>query len=286
LISLESHKVRARGRIGHSRWVILFPLLAFACTGARGAGIDDYFRQDAVRLPEPTVVSDMNGPTLKCRRGGATYAFLDTLAARMPLDEDEELLQTIPWLRYEDPCVRQIALTAVARKIGFDMNRLGVPGMHDPEHHYYYQIIVALKAYLDEKHVPYDPKAFDGMLVDVDANTLSFYLSGNWEQADERRRNWLDSVQVGYDMIYISRRKARGPDPNWDHTNICKVEKVRTSKQGQYLISCEWDQQLAGARLSKKVVPAQKSYVVWPVTKDVMWFNQVGFSSLKFRRVK
>jgi len=227
----------------------------------------------------------MNGIVLKCRRGGATYAFLNTLAARVPLDEDGELLQAIPWLKHEDPCVRQIALTAVGRKIGFDTSRLGVPGMHDPEHYYYHQVILALKAYLDDRNVQYDPKAFQDMLVDVDERTFSSYLTGNWEQADKKGWNWLDSLQVGHDMIYISRRKVRS-DPDWDHTNICKIEKVRESDQRQYLISCEWDRQLADGRLSRKVIPSQFSYVVWPVANDVMWLQQVGRSWLKFRRVK
>jgi hypothetical protein len=261
-------------------------MLAFACSSARGAGIDDYFRQYAVKLPEPTAIGDMNGITLKCARGGATYAFLNTLAARVPLDEDEELLQAIPWLKHDDACIRQIALTAVALKIGFDTNRLAVPGMHDPEHHYYHQIILALKSYLDERHLPYDPKAFEGMLVDVDDKRFSSYLAGNWDQADKKGWNWLNSVEVKDDMIHISRKKVR-PDPDWDHTNTSQIKNVRINEQRQYVISCEWDQQsIANGLVSRKTSPSQLSYVVWPVTNDVMWLREGDGPWKKFRRIK
>jgi hypothetical protein len=257
-------------------------ILAFAYTSARGAGIDDYFRQYAVRLPEPTTIGDMNGISLKCARGGATYAFLNTLAARVPLDEDEELLQAIPWLKHEDPCIRQIALTAVARKVGFDTNRLAVPGMHDPEHHYYHQIILALRSYLDERHVPYDPKAFEGMLVDMDDKAFSSYLVGNWEQADKKGWNLLDSLEVKDDMFYLSRRRVR-PHPKWyDHTKTSKIKEVH-AKQRQYVVSCEWSQEsFANGFVSNKIVPSHVSYMVWPVTNDVMWLKQGGGSWKKF----
>jgi hypothetical protein len=123
------------------------------------------------------------------------------------------------------------------------------------------------------------------MLVDVNDKSFSSYLSGNWEQADKKGWNWLDSVEVKDDMIHISRRKVR-PDPDWDHTYINKIEKVRVSDQRQYLISCEWDQQSTVHGLSRKVVPSQFSYVVWPITNDVMWLKQVGRHWLKFTRVK
>jgi hypothetical protein len=265
---------------------IVVLILAFAYNSAHYAGIDDYFRQYAVKLPEPTAIGDMNGISLKCARGGATYAFLNTLAARVPLDEDEELRQAIPWLKHEDPCIRQIAVTAVARKIGFDTNRLAVPGMHDPEHHYYHQIILALRSYLDERHVPYDPKAFEGMLVDVDDERFSSYLVGNWEQADKKGWNLLDSVEVKDGIFYLSRRKVR-PHPNWyDHTNTSKIKDVRTNMQRQYVISCEWSQEsLANGFVSNKIVPSHVSYMVWPVTNHVMWLKEGDGSWKKFRRV-
>ncbi|WP_410971676.1 hypothetical protein, partial [Salmonella sp. SAL4437] len=77
------------------------------------------------------------------------YTLLEGAGSRLPLDDEEDLLQAISWLKHGDPCIRQIAAAAITQRIGFDTQRLGLPGMHDPEHFYNYQIVLALKAYLD-----------------------------------------------------------------------------------------------------------------------------------------
>jgi hypothetical protein len=81
---------------------MLVLLLTFINTCADGADIDAYFRQYAIRLPDPATASEFNGIALKCTSGEATYALLDACARKIPLDKDEDLLKAIPWLKHED----------------------------------------------------------------------------------------------------------------------------------------------------------------------------------------
>ena len=126
-----------------------FVLLAFVQTVACAGEMDVLLRLYAEELPQPATLSEGNGVALVCaKHGWVPYTLLAGAGSRLPLDEGEDLLEAIPWLKHGDPCIRQSAVEAITRRIGFDTQRLAVPGMHDPELFCNYQIVLAFKAYL------------------------------------------------------------------------------------------------------------------------------------------
>jgi hypothetical protein len=263
-----------------------FILLAFVQTVACGCEMDVLLRLYAEKLPQPATLSEGNGVSLICaKHGWVPYTLLAGAGSRLPLDDDEDLLKPIRWLKHGDPCIRQIAVDAIAQRIGFDTQRLAVPGMHDPEHFYNYQIVLALKAYLDQRNIKYDPIVFERMLVDVSTKPLSSYLTGKWEEPSEQGKNRVKSVEMEGDVIHVSNKFPS--KASLDHTNVSKIKEVTTNDQRQYVISCEWDEQWTTlGHVPKRHVPCQFSYVVWPVTNDVMWLNEGSRSWIKFKRIK
>jgi hypothetical protein len=262
-----------------------FVLLAFTQTVACGCEMDVLLRLYAEKLPQPATLSEGNGACLVCaKHGWVPYTLLEGAGSRLPLDDDEDLLQAIPWLKHGDPCIRQIAAFAITQRIGFGTQRLSLTGMNDPEHFYNYQIVLALKAYLDQRNIKYDPTVFERMLVDVSAKPLSSYLTGKWEEPSERRKNILKSVEIADDVIHVS-NKFRSK-PSLDHTNVSKIKEVNTNDQRQYVVSCEWDEQWALGCVPRRHVPSQVSYVVWPITNDVMWLKEASGGWKKFKRIK
>ena len=81
-----------------------FVLLAFVQTVACESEMDVLLRLYAQRLPEPATLSEGNGVSLVCaKHGWVPYTLLAGAGSRLPLDEDEDLLEAVPWLKHGDP---------------------------------------------------------------------------------------------------------------------------------------------------------------------------------------
>jgi hypothetical protein len=238
--------------------------------------IDALFHGYQQQLPQAATLSESNGATLVCERHGyATYTLLAATASKVPIENDSDLPAVASWCRDDDPCIRQIALDSLIARIGFDRNQLVVPNMHDPEHFLYHDILVSLRGYLDAKHVPYDPRIFDGLLLDVGADAFGPLMHGAWEQdVDKRAYNFLDFVEIDAEYIRVTTKETHG-DPEWpDHTRTTKIKEVRVNERHQFVITGAWDvvTNAAGYR-GERTTPAAFVYVLWPAKKGIVWLS-------------
>lgn len=247
--------------------------------------IDELFRSYEKKLPEPATLSEGNGASMKCERHGwATYTLLDATARKLPVQSDADLPRLVPWARANDPCLRQIAVQAIVDKIAFDSNRLSAPGMHDPEHYHFHDIMVALKRHLDEKKVAVPEPLIAGMM--LDASEKDFWLmKGKWEEDAGERKNFRTSLELETDLIRVT-SKHTTPDPAWpDRTSTTKIKEVRVNERGQFVLAGEWDMESnANGYRGEKIEPSDSKYVVWPISKDLIWFDEGGRSWHKLRR--
>jgi hypothetical protein len=169
--------------------------------------------------------------------------------------------------------VRQIALEAVVRGIAYPRNELVLPSMHDPEHYLYHSILAAFEAYLDRRHVPYDAKSFDSLMLAPSAADFHTRLDGNWHETDLENKGFVGVVELGRDEIRVTSKHVP-PDPGWpDSTQTSKIANV-TVDDGQYVVTNAWSMEsnAAGYR-GPKNVPAQFVYRFWQVGEHVMWFK-------------
>jgi hypothetical protein len=236
--------------------------------------IDEAFRSWEKKLPEPATLSEHNGASFMCNADhGATLTLLAATAKKVKIERDEDLVTVARWARHADPCLRQIALEAILPRIPFDRNKLAVPHMHDPEHYEYHDIFVALKVYLDRKHVAYDAKVFDGMMLDVKDADFAALVHGKWiEQIDNK--GFQEFLEVDREESRVT-SKHLPPDPKWpDHTQTTRIKEVKTNTDGQFVLTGAWNiESNAAGYKGPKNEPAQFVYSFWPVKPGVMWIK-------------
>jgi len=228
------------------------------------------------KLPPAETLSQQNGASLTCdHHGGATYTLLDAIAAKVPIHGDADLVQLVPWCRDADVCVRQIAMSAVVSRIGFDRNHLVIPHMHDPEHYLYHEILLALMAHLERGDVAYDPKIFAGLQLDVAQDDFPALIHGRWvEDIDPKTVNFASSVEVDASSVRVTQRHTSA-DPAWpDHTWTTKIAEVTLDEQRQYVVvgASDLESNAKGYR-GDEIVPSQFVYSFWPVREDLVWFR-------------
>ncbi len=268
------------------RWAIVVVLCAAGCrsrapaprealsgpstppSSARST-IDPLFTGYQDKLPAPATLSEENGASLKCEHHGwVTYTLLFATANKVPIESDADLARLVPWTRNDDVCLRQIAIEAIIRKINFDSNRLATPGMHDPEHHDFHDVLVALNAYLKARKVPVDPKLFAGMMVDVTDKDFAT-LNGKWEEQPEKGKNFRVSVELDGVLLRVTTKRTQ-PDPKWpERTSTTTIKAVHVNERGQFVVTAE---------------SSAASYSFWPVSKEIVWFLEGDGYWTKLRR--
>lgn len=206
-----------------------------------------------------------------------TYGFLNNIATQVPVQEDSDLVTLVKWSRHSDSCIRQIALNAVVQGIGFDRDNLVVPSMNDLEDYHYHHIMVALAQHLHLKKVNYDQSLFEGMFVTVSPEDARAFATGKWEEDDSPGLNWR--VAVEFRSGEFVRSHLTKSDGQWksEHRTTDKIDEIKITTDQQLLIT-----------ISHQASPDKKSaYMLWPVTKDIMWFKlSSSWTWEKFRRVK
>lgn len=238
------------------------------------SAIDDTFRAFETKLPEAATLSEQNGATIPC--GGdrwATFTLLHSTAKKVHIERDDDLVTVARWARHRDACIRQIALQVILPRIGYDTNQLAVPSMHDPEHYEYHDIFVALKSYLDRKHVTYDANVFDGLMVDVKAGDFATLVHGKWVEEIENK-GFQEFLDIDREESRVT-SKHLPPDPKWpDNTQTTKIKNVTTTERGQFVLTGAWNVESNSAGYKgPKNEPAQFVYSFWPVKPGVMWFK-------------
>lgn len=242
--------------------------------------IDELFHRWESVLPEPGAYED-NGlcSGTKCPNHPVHSAgFLTiSIANRVPVRKDSDLLALVKWAKHSDACIRAIAIGAIVKRIGFDRDEW-VIGMEDPECEVYHHIMVALAQYLRLGKTDYDDSLFKGMFVSLGPDDANAFASGKWEEEaplDYKWRGRLKFDGTSLLMEYLTNFKGQ-----WlsDSQIIYKVETTETTTDQQLLIT-----------VSQQISPSKKvSFLIWPVSKEVMWFkpsNKFG-TWKKFRRAE
>lgn len=238
--------------------------------------IDEYFQPMVETLPKPATLSEGNGASNKCdKHGYVTYTLLYAASQKVPLSTDADLVDLVPWLRHSDQCLRQIALDALVPKIGFDRNRLSIPNMHEVDNHLYHQLLVALVAYLDKKHVAYPRDLFAGMYLDVKDTDFAPFFEGKWEEEANPHKNFRAFVTLEGKRLVVTSHKVED-DPKWpDHTQTSEINPAKVNDQKQFEITGAWRQESnSKGYQGQKVTPSDTTYRFWPISKDMVWFDE------------
>jgi hypothetical protein len=244
---------------------------------AAASPIDERFRAYEKKLPPPVGLSEGNGFTIRCRdQSYATLTRLAGCARRLAIQNDADLAAIVPWTRHDDPCIRQIAVEAILTKVDFDHNRLVASQMNDPEHFLFREITLSLRAYLDARHVAYDPKIFDGLLLDVGDRDFAPLLRGKWEQDPAPNHlNFLQLVALDAETIRVTQHKVEA-DPAWpDTTWTTKIKEVHVNEQHQFVVTGVWDvESNEKGWQGTKVEPSRLTYTIMPVKTGVAWIRK------------
>jgi hypothetical protein len=224
--------------------------------------LDALFSGYREKLPAPASLSEQNGASLKCdHHGWVTYTLLDATSQKVALQSDEDVVRLARWARDPDVCVRQIALKVLVDKVGFDSNRLVLPSMHEPDHYLYRDIFVSVLAYLDAKKIRHSPKLLAGMMLDIRGADFEATMRGEWRESP-KGKNFIAIVAVNGGELRVTRARTE-PDPKWpDRVWAGKVTAVQVNAKRQYVVRGR----AAGE-------PDEQSHLFWPVTSDIVWFE-------------
>jgi hypothetical protein len=249
--------------------------------------LDALFRGYRDKLPEPATLSEQNGASLKCEQHGwVTYTLLDATTEKLPVKSDEDVVRLARWARDRDVCVRQIALDALVKKVGYDPDRLVLPDMHEPDHYIYHDIFVSTLAYLERKRVRHSRKLFAGLMLDIRAQDFFKSMRGVWRE-EAKGKNFLRVVEVGADQLRATLARTE-PDPaRPEFTWTSKVKDVEVDARRRYVVKAEWSVESNNTGYQgKKIEPSDDVYEFWPVASDVVWFDDGPEEQwVKLRRV-
>lgn len=236
-------------------------------TAPAGAGsIDALFTQFAQQLPAPATLSEQNGATGECTRGGATYSLLYATSQKIPVAADAELRQVLPWARHTDPCIRQIAIDVLVTKLAYNRNNLSIPAMHEPGNYQFHAIHAALKARFDSQRIAYTAGDFGELVFVVEPARAIEYLVGAWTED-------VDASAGAQTQLAVT---AQGSTLNWRHLPVdAKFSDMVHTATFKGLV-------LTDGHFVAKGDPAQQ---FWPVTQNIMWYRALSPYWIKLRRV-
>lgn len=238
--------------------------------------IDEYFQPMVETLPKAATISEQNGASNECKKhGSVTYTLLYAASEKVPLANDADLVDLVPWLRHPDQCMRQIAIDAMVPKIGFDRNRLSLPDMHEVDHYLYHQLLVALIAYLDKKHVARPRQLFEGMYLDVRDADFAPLIDGKWAEEANPHKNFRIFVKLENKTLAVVTHHTHD-DPKWpDRTMTSEIKDAKVNDQKQFEVTGLWRQEsTAKGYQGQKIQPSDTTYRFWPISRDLVWFDE------------
>jgi hypothetical protein len=208
---------------------------------------------------------------------------LAELVRQVPLYGDDDLATLVPWLRYPDRCIRQIAIEAVVLAIAFKCDPPWAE-IGDPEDWQYHRLFVYLKRYLRDKHVNFAPEIFDGMHLTVYKYELTTSLVGSWGDAVRTsnaygRRLEITAASIGFEYL-VARTTATG-----SHPVARKIKQITITELGQFVVLLA-DPPGRPPPTGPPPWRADEGYVIWPVADDVLWIRVIDPPSdwIKLRR--
>lgn len=242
------------------------PTVTVTPASAGAGSIDELFTQFAQQLPAPATLSEQNGATGECTRGGATYSLLYATSQKIPVATDAELRQVLPWARHTDPCIRQIAIDVLVTKLAYDRNNLSIPDMHDSAHYQFHAIHQMLKARFDSQRISYTAGDFGELVFVVEPARAIEYLVGAWVEDVDANAGAQTHLAV----------TAQASTLTWRHLPVdAKFSDMVHTATFKGLV-------LTDGHFVAKGDPAQQ---FWPVTQNIMWYRALSPYWRKLRRV-
>lgn len=262
------------------RLTLVLTLLAAASVHAqpsrsKAVTIDELFRGYVKKLPEPVTLSEQNGlGMVECDgKPAPTYNLLRATAEKLPVKTDADVMRLVPWVRHQNPCIRQIAIEALITKIGFDRNELSAPGMHELEDHHFHDIMVSVHRFLEARKVTIPVEVFQGLQVTVTEKDFGPLLNGSWvEEVDGK--GFQDFVELSEAELSVTSKHLPTDAAHADHTWTTGVTGVTVNERGQFVVTGAWavESNSAGFR-GKRSEPSPFVYRFWPVAPGVVWFK-------------
>lgn len=249
--------------------------------------LDATFRGFEHDLPPATTLSEENGASIAdCGAfGSVTYTRLQGIATRSAPRDEAALPALVKWARHPNACLRAIAIEMLLPKIGYDRNALSAPGMHDPEHYHFHDIMVTLQAYLAKKQIAYDARIFDGLELGVTEKDFATLIRGTWAETNIERKNYYAVVQSDGTELRVTAKHTK-PDPKTpDHTWTTKIKTVTMNDRRQLTVTGAWSVESdSKGYQGQKLEPSQVSYAFWPVAPGIVWFKDGSYWEKMMKR--
>lgn len=191
------------------------------------------------------------------------------ISKHIPIKTDADLAPLVRWLRDDDSCVRDAAQIAVVGPLGFREGGRSVSDQ-DPEGYEFHEIVQALKTRLDRSRVAYDRKIFDGLMLSLNDKDFAPILRGKWAQPVNNER-WQMLVEIDAETIRLT-RKMLVDSGIGDSTGLYKISELEANAKDQFVVETDGLRD-AEERRVKAPPRAGRSYLFWPVAKDIVWFQ-------------
>jgi hypothetical protein len=247
------------------------------------------FKAWNAELPEPATLSQMNGFCVTCAsHGTVTYTLLDACRDRLNVTT-ANLPDLLRWSRHADPCMRFIALSALAKQTGYEAHRdgLSVPVMFDPEHWMYAENIAWAKRYLDSQRAKYDREIFVKLLLNLDKDSFRKYMEDTWEEAVNSKQMNFQYEVVVVGKVLTLRHKYLKTDKFPDATKEFAMGAVRPEDPCGFKVENQYERDRIAGRDPGEWRVSKQTYFFLPITKDLMWFwSESGIDHTKLFRAK
>ncbi len=239
---------------------------------AKASELDDTLHSYEKQFPAPSTISEANGVSLKCdQHGHVTYTLLYALGMKLPVKQDSDLITLLPWLQHEDTCIRYIALTAAMNRIGYNSN---ASGNNERDSYLFYDIVVAIKAFLDKQKVVYDGHAFDALPPEIDPKKFGAQLNGKWVQdVNPKSQTMLYHIEISDGRFILKIQHTESGSATFDSVWSKALTSVQVNAQRQYVLKGEWDNEPGGFDgATQKTFP--NDLRIYFIRDGVMWFRR------------
>ena len=240
--------------------------------------IDELFTAWTKKLPEPASPTEGNGlgPSTCPIHRMTTFSLFAAIAKKVPVNSDADLVHLVKWARHADPCLRYIAVEAIMPRVGLSHDDKGLYHIDDVEGYEHHQVMIALHRKLTESKTAFDAKLFEGMYLTLTPDQARSLINGKWEEPFKAGMGYHLALEIDEKTISQSMRVEPGIQEPSGIGSPFVIKRVTVDEQQQILIE-----------LAINEVPHSKAdYKVWPISKDIIWFWQGGYSWKKLQRVK
>ncbi|MBK7586094.1 MAG: hypothetical protein IPI67_38655 [Myxococcales bacterium] len=112
-------------------------------------------------------------------------------------------------------------------------------------------------------------------MLDVKDADFAPLIRGDWEEDIGAGKNFRTFVKLEGKKLVVTSHEMHA-DPNWpDHTITSETKEARVNDQKQFVVTGLWRvESNAKGYEGKKVEPSDFTYTFWPVSRDIVWFDE------------